>query len=664
MDTPLLNLLLLATAIMIAGGIVSLAVTRSALWATRIGAGGGIVGATLGLVVAIRALLEGSTESIRQPWPLPFASFYVEIDALSAFFLLPVFLLSALCAVYGARYLLAWEKRKLLGPPWFFYNLLIASIVFVIIARNAILFLFAWEAMTLAAYFLVAFENEKPKVREAAWTYLLATHLGTSFLLPMFVLFGLNRGTLDFDQLVNGPVSKNPGLLFVLAIIGFGTKAGFMPMHVWLPEAHPAAPTHVSALLSGVVIKTGIYGLVRTLTFLGPPQLWWGWLLIGIGLSSGILGVLFALAQHDLKRLLAYHSIENIGIIALGLGVGLLGLHAHSVPVAVLGFGGALLHVLNHALFKGLLFLGAGAVAHSTHTLEIDHLGGLLKKMPLTGAAFLVGAIAICGLPPFNGFVSEFMVYLGSLGAASSLVPASALPSFAVIAGLALIGGLATACFTKAFGAVFLGSGRSAHTEHAHEQSPAIVVPMLALAVICFLLGIGAPVTAVLLKPALVELTHAARTEVGLTLMKAATSMNGVAFGAFCLLAVISMLAVIRAWLLTNKSAQTVTWDCGYARPTARMQYSASSFAQPLTVQFRNFLFTRTARTSPNGIFPRGASFATHTPDVCMDGFYLPVFGGMRWLFSKLRWMQQGRVQIYVLYVLLTLLALLYWKLG
>ena len=236
-----------------------------------------------------------------------------------------------------------------------------------------------------------------------------------------------------------------------------------MPLHVWLPEAHPAAPSHVSAVMSGVMIKTGIYGLLRALTLLGAPPAWWGWLLVGIGLTSGVLGVLFALAQHDLKRLLAYHSVENIGIIALGLGVGLLGVSAATPALAVLGFAGALLHVVNHAVFKGLLFLGAGAVQHATGTREIDHLGGLLKRMPWTGATFLVGAAAISGLPPLNGFVSEFLIYLGAFHGGAALSGANAVASLFVILALALIGGLALACFAKAFGIIFLGEPRSEH---------------------------------------------------------------------------------------------------------------------------------------------------------------------------------------------------------
>ncbi len=286
----------------------------------------------------------------------------------------------------------------------------------VLVARNAVLFLSAWELMAVSSFFLVTFEHERESVRSAGWIYLVATHLGTGFLLAFFILMGRETGSMNFDVWAAQGIHTQglAGILFLMAVVGFGTKAGFMPFHVWLPEAHPAAPSHVSALMSGVMIKTGIYGLLRAFTFLGAPPLWWGWLFIGIGLSSGVLGVLFALAQHDLKRLLAYHSVENIGIIALGIGVGLLGQNTGSPALVALGFGGALLHVLNHALFKGLLFLGAGAVAHSAGTREIDRLGGLLKQMPWTAATFLIGAAAISGLPPLNGFVSEFLIFLGA----------------------------------------------------------------------------------------------------------------------------------------------------------------------------------------------------------------------------------------------------------
>lgn len=368
-----MSFLLAALAILLASGLAAL--FRPARWeqspvkasVSWMPAAGVLLAAALGLIPAVRVLLGAPALAFRHPWSVPGGEFFLELDALSAWFLMPILVLSAVTAIYGIEYLAPFAGKKSLGPTWLFFNLLVASMAVVVLAKNAVLFLVAWEIMALASFFLVTFEDERPEVREAGWIYLVATHLGTACVLAFFLLMGRETGTMDMTRwTVAGTAGPRvTGTLFLLAIVGFGTKAGFMPFHVWLPEAHPAAPSHVSALMSGVMIKTGIYGLLRALTCFGEPPLWWGWALIGIGLTSGILGVLFALAQHDLKRLLAYHSVENIGIIALGIGLGLIGVSAHLPALAVLGFGGGLLHVVNHALFKGLLFLGAGSVLHT-----------------------------------------------------------------------------------------------------------------------------------------------------------------------------------------------------------------------------------------------------------------------------------------------------------
>lgn len=655
--------LLLAIGLFIASGLAALVTQKSASWSTIFGVGGAILGSVIGLIPTLQVLLGSSELSFQVPWEVPYGSFFIAIDALSAFFLLPIFILSALTAVYGGEYLLAYRDEKSLGVPWFFFNLLTASMVMVIVARNGVLFLVAWEVMALASFFLVTFEDEQDSVREAGWIYLVATHLGTAFVLVLFLLLGWETGSLDFDRFAPAPVMT--GFLFLLAVIGFGSKAGFMPFHVWLPEAHPAAPSHVSAVMSGVMIKTGIYGLVRTLTFLGPPSVWWGWVLCGVGLTSGVLGVLFALAQHDLKRLLAYHSVENIGIIALGLGVGLIGLTSGSPTLAVLGFGGGLLHVVNHALFKGLLFLGAGAILHSTGTRDVDHLGGLLKRMPWTGGAFLTGAVAISGLPPLNGFVSEFMIYLGAFQGVTCLGGPNVVTVLGAIAGLALIGGLAAACFTKAFGIVFLGEPRSNQAMHAHEPGLAMRLPVLALAAGCVLVGLFAPVVVRALAPVLRQVTGLSPDQVSTSLIYVTAPLSLIVFAALGLLLLVIVLAGLRRWLLAGRSIETgLTWDCGYAQPTSRMQYSASSFAQPLTDLFRGFLQTQRKLAPPEGFFPRSASFISRTDDVCREHFYRPVFAAIGHGLSSMRWLQHGQIQLYVLYIALTLLALLVWELG
>ncbi|MFH1023303.1 MAG: proton-conducting transporter membrane subunit [Planctomycetota bacterium] len=661
-----MTILLPALGVMILGGLAALAARRSGRTATAFGAGSAVAGGILGLAPAVSAALGAPVETLRLPWGMPGGEFHVALDALSGFFLVPTLLLTALAAIYGAAYLAPHREGKSLGSSWFCFNLLTASMALVLTARNGILFLVAWEVMALASFFLVTFEHEKPGVRRAGWTYLVATHLGTAVLLVMFVIMADAAGSFDFDAWtgVAGRTAMSAGGLFVLAIIGFGTKAGFMPLHVWLPEAHPAAPSHVSAVMSGVMIKTGIYGILRALAFLGPPPMWWGWTLVGIGVTSGVLGVLFALAQHDLKRLLAYHSVENIGIIALGLGLGLVGVSAGMPALAVLGFAGGLLHVLNHALFKGLLFLGAGSVLHATGTRDMDHLGGLMKRMPWTGMTFLVGAAAIAGLPPLNGFVSEFLIYLGAYrSAVGGSAPAALVPGILVIGGLALIGGLAAACFTKAFGIVFLGEPRSDPAVHARECPLAMKLPMLTLAAGCVLVGLfPAPVVNALL-PVITSLVGEPAPRVAAALNLANGPLVMITGIAFLFLALTAGLILFRRWLLSDRPVEnSVTWDCGYARPTARMQYTASSYAQPFTALFRMFLRTRRRAVPPEGFFPKRASLATHTPDVSREGLFRPVFAATEDALGRLRGLQHGRIQSYVLYIVITLLALLAWK--
>jgi hydrogenase-4 component B len=658
------TLILTALAIWLTAGVLCLTFNRRPRLVQTIGSVGSVAGSLPACFDAGRALLTGSITSLHLPWSIPGANLAIGMDALSAFFTLPIVLICALAAVYGREYLRPYEGRKALGVSWCLFNLLAASMLLVVLARNAVLFLLAWEVMSLSSFFLVLFESEKAGSVRAGWTYLVATHIGTAFLLVLFVLLGQPSGSLDFHgfaQIAGTPVVAS--LAFVLAVVGFGTKAGFMPFHVWLPEAHPAAPSHVSAVMSGVMIKTGIYGLVRTLLWLGPPPLWWGYLLVGIGAVSGVLGVLVALAQHDLKRLLAYHSVENIGIIVLGLGVGLIGLGSHLPLVAALGFAGGLLHVVNHAIFKSLLFLGAGSVLHATGTREIDHLGGLLKSMPTTGATFLVGAAAISGLPPLNGFISEFLIYFAAfrlLGAAGIPVIVAAL---VVIVSLALIGGLAAACFTKAFGTIFLGQPRSGHAGHAHEAGPCMRAPLILLAGLCLVIGLSAPLVIGVLVPVVNQLVGAAGP--GDWAATATVPLTVVACVGVGLLAVFVILAAVRSALLGRRSVdESGTWDCGYIAPTPRMQYTASSFAAPLTHFFGLLLGTRSKLSAPKGFFPNSASYSTETPDMSRERFYKPLFIAVERGLSKFHWLQHGRLNFYILYIVLTLLTLLAWKLG
>jgi hydrogenase-4 component B len=658
--------LLAALGLLATGGVLTLVVAWRGRNPSWLAVAFVLAASMAGCVPAVRVLLGAEGEQLRLPWPVPYGEFFLAIDPLTAWFLMPLFVLAATAAVYGAGYWAHGVSVRRLGVGWFFYVLLVYAMTLLLLARNAVLFLFAWELMALASFVLVVFDDADGSARKAGWLYLVMSHLGAALVIALFLILAGEANSMDFTHWAwRGVASpKVAGVLFVLAVLGFGAKAGFVPLHIWLPEAHPAAPSHVSALMSGVMIKMGIYGLFRALTFLGPPPLWWGWVLIGIGLSSGILGVLFALAQHDLKRLLAYHSVENIGIMALGLGVGLVGVSLHSTALTFLGLGGSLLHVVNHALFKGLLFLGAGSVLHATGTREIDHLGGLLKRMPWTGATFLVGAVAISGLPPLNGFVSELLVFMGAYQGVTAAGTTAALPSLAVIAGLALIGGLAAACFTKAFGIVFLGEPRTDHATKAREAGWAMRLPMLLLAAGCAGVALFAPAVVRGLAPVVAQLARAPVASIHETLNPVTRALTLVVVAVLVLAALIVVLTLLRRRLLAGRhTATAVTWDCGYAQPTARMQYTASSFAQPLTRQFKSVLQTHAQMTTPEGILPGGASLHTATPDPCHSHAYHPAFRGLNWCSSKLRWLQYGKVQLYVLYIALTLLALLLWKL-
>ncbi|MGH7137887.1 MAG: proton-conducting transporter membrane subunit [Pirellulales bacterium] len=438
-----------------------------------------------------------------------------------------------------------------------------AGMALLVIARNSVVFLFGWEIMALSAYFLVTTEDHDKEVREAGWLYLVAAHVATLCLVGLFAVLRAAGGSFALAPLA--PDRLSPGMataIFALALVGFGFKAGIMPLHVWLPSAHAAAPSHVSAIMSGVLIKMGIYGLVRVTSLVPNPPLVWGGTLLGLGAVSGVLGVAFAIGQHDIKRLLAYHSIENIGIIVMGLGLALIGRSLGRADWIVLGLAGSLLHVWNHALFKALLFLSAGSVIHATHTREIDHLGGLAKTMPATALGFLVGAVAICGLPPLNGFVSELLIYLGLFGTLGNGAGAS-LPAAALAApALALIGALAVACFVKVYGAVFLGTARSEHAQHAHESPPAMIGPMGILAGCCFLIGLLPPLIAPMLASAVAAWDPGLK-DAGVRLAALAPLNSIMMMGLLLTAALIAGGAALGLCVRQSIVAKGATWGCG-----------------------------------------------------------------------------------------------------
>jgi hydrogenase-4 component B len=605
---------------------------------------------------------DGASQPIPPLRAIPGTEYSVAMDGLSAIFLLPIFLISLLGNVFGLRYWRQTEHPDNGRKLRFFYGMLTAGMALLVIARNGIMFLFGWEIMALSAFFLVATEDHDREVRDAGWIYLVATHIATLCLFALFALLRVATGSFELRRM--SPESLSSGTataVFVLALIGFGVKAGIMPLHVWLPSAHTITPSHISAIMSGVIIKMGIYGLVRITSLVPNPPLAWGSIVLALGVVSGVLGVAFAVGQHDLKRLLAYHSIENIGIIVMGLGLALIGRSLGRVEWIVLGLSGALLHVWNHAMFKALLFFSAGSVIHSVHTREIDQLGGLAKAMPWTASCFLAGAVAICGLPPLNGFVSEFLIYLGLFDTVRDLEgPSFAWAAFAAPA-LALVGALAVACFVKVFGAVFLGAARSEDVRHARESPASMIAPMIVLVGCCLLIGLAPLLVAPVLSKGISAWSpdlHDAGPR-----LAALAPLRSITAAGLLLIAGLSLASALY-WLRLRRSVVTAagTWGCGYVAPTPRMQYSASSFAQLLVGLFGWVLRPRMHRPKIAAMFPRGTEFHSHVPDAVLDEAVLPTFRFSAWLLSWFRVFQRGSIQTYLLYIFLVLIALLLWR--
>jgi hydrogenase-4 component B len=646
-------LALVACALAALSGVPGLFLSRAGRAGERLAFALVAAAGAAGVTAAALAFAVPSPRGISLPWAVPGGALEVRVDGLSAMFLAQVFFISTLGAVYALGYWPQAEHRQNGRKLRLFYGLLTAGMGLLVIARNTVLFLAGWEVMALCAFLTITTEDEKPAIREVGYLYLSATRIGTLCLFALFALLFGATGRFDFDaQGVNagGPVGTS---IFLLALAGFGLKAGLMPLHVWLPGAHASAPTHVSALMSGVLIKMGIYGLARTAAGFAQPPLWWGGALLALGAVSAVLGVAFAIGQHDIKRLLAYHSVENIGIICMGLGLALVGRAVGHPELVLLGLAGALLHVWNHGLFKALLFFGAGSVIHATGTRELDRLGGLLRRMPATALLFLVGAVAICGLPPLNGFVSELFVFLGLFRAAAAsdgrwwIATAFAAPA------LALVGALALACFVKAFGAVFLGEPRSEDALRAHESPRTMLGPMVALAACCACIGLAPSLVA----PALDSAAAAWGVSTGLA---AAVPLGRITLAGALLLAAFTLAAAALASRIRRSNAAP-TWDCGYAAPGARMQYTSSSFAQMLVGLFAFALLPRERAPRLAGPFPLPAAYHGEVPDATLDRLVLPSLNAAGRAFEALRFIQRGNIQAYLGYILLTLVLLLVW---
>ncbi|MBI5245896.1 MAG: hypothetical protein HY923_01845 [Elusimicrobia bacterium] len=616
-------------------------------------------GCLAGLLPALLVFGGGELPALRIPWAVPMGEILLTMDPLSAFFLLPVFVVGLAAGVYGEGYLEASRGHLSAPAVRFFYCLLTASMAVVVCAGNAVLFLAAWEIMALAAFFLVCSEDRKPEVRRAGLIYVVCTHTAILSLFVFFAVLGGRAGSMDFAAMKAVMPGPGPALtgLFALAAVGFGLKAGFMPFHFWLPEAHPVAPSHASAVLSAVVLKMGVYGLLRFVSFCPVVPESWGLALLALGAASAVLGVLYALVQHDLKRLLAYSSIENVGIILMGIGLGCLGLSRGRPALAAIGFAAALLHVLNHSLFKSLLFLGAGAYNQALGSRDIEGAGGLLRRMPWTSLFAWTGAAAACGLPPLNGFIGEWLLYRGLL-----VGPARG-AAFAA-AALALVGGIAAASFTMAYGALTLGEPRGPAARGAEDPGGLMLWPMSFLAAACLALGVvpGPAVRAAARAAAVIGgLPPAAAAEAAGAISSPLPFVGALGAGVIGLAV---LFWIVRRALLTGRRVETgPTWGCGFSRPSPEMQYTASSYAQPLARVFRGLLRTEVEAAAPSGYWPAGAGFSTRTPDPVLDRTVSPALALLERGLTVVRRVQHGRLQYYLLYVLVFLVLVLVWKL-
>ncbi len=649
MDTFLLSL-----TVLFAGGIFPLLTYRrfSLMKAGYIAIT--VAGCLVGLFAIMTPLQESAdVVTFSQPWLHIFTLSYT-LDALSAFFLIPVFAVCPLAVLYSFHYMDKADQKGRTGVNFFFFNLLIVSMVLVATADNIISFALVWEIMSISSFFLVIYEYQKDETRRAGYIYFIFSQAGAMFIFAAFALAYSQTGTYDFAAFAAIPANIKI-IVFFLALVGFGSKAGIFPLHMWLPHAHPAAPSNISAVMSGVMIKMGIYGIIRLYTVLDVRDLIFGQTLLTFGMVSGILGVVYALGKHDLKKLLAYHSVENIGIILIGMGIGMIGIATDNMVMASFGFAGGLLHVLNHSIFKSLLFLGAGAVLQKTGTRHIDQLGGLIKCMPTTGKTFLIGSISISGLPPFNGFISEFLIYYGAFHGLSLSGSSFIFTMFAILS-LAIIGGLAAACFSKVVGVIFLGEPRSEKAATAVEAGVTMTIPMIILAGFCLVIGIFPdPFVQTVFSgmKSIKALVPVGPEEV-------AVVTGNLALAARLFLGVLLFSIVLRKLFYRNKViARGPTWGCGFTRPTVRMQYTATSYARSIIDFFRPFVLIRVTYAGINRIFPGRTVFETRVDDIAETALNDQVVTPVLYLLSKFRWIQHGHIQLYIAYIIVTIIVLL-----
>jgi len=581
----------------------------------------------------------------------------IRIDALSGWFILAINFTMTTGALYGLQYMKAYRDQSAnISLHCIAYLLMQATLTLLCVIQNTLVFLLIWEIMALAAFLLVIFEHQKPDTIKAGFNYLIQSHVSIILLSVAFIWVAYRMGSYDFRAISEFSTTLgglNSFVLFVCLFAGFSLKAGFVPFHTWLPYAHPAAPSHVSGTMSGVLIKIGIFGILRMILLIKTDFTLLGYFILFVAVSSGVYGVMLAILQHNLKKLLAYHSIENIGIVGIGIGLGTIGIGMNNPLLTTLGFAGGLLHVLNHSLFKSLLFYSAGNVYQATHSMDIESFGGLIKKMPHTATLFLIASLAICGLPPFNGFVSEFLIYSGLYNGLGSNEPKLLMVIVASLFGLVLIGGLALLCFTKAFGAVFLGRPRHHFHHEPTEAKLGTLVPMYAIVALMLAIGLfpgfflealSAPLAAFQAKMPIAEPLTPLPDNVRLL----AANIGWCAAG---FLALVGLVFFVQQKMTKQKpSAIAPTWGCGYVGDTSRMQYTASSFVRSYRKLAEPLFSIRKKKRPLVGIFPTGGGQETHPYDKVEAWLIDLPLRKLKNFIGKFQFLQNGNPQYYVLY--------------
>ncbi len=576
---------------------------------------------------------------------------FISADPLSLFFLFVIQLVSLPIVIYSYSYTLPYlENRQSVKPFLIFFLNGVFFTQTVVIVQHAVLFLVCWEFMALTSYLAMVFEKEKPEVQKGSWMYLVMTHISVLFLYVFFLSLYAATGSWLFTDYLREPLAYSGyHYLLIIGFIGFGIKAGFMPFHFWLPQAHPVAPTVLSAFLSGIIIKLGIYGILRMLFMIPPAGAAAGWIILGISMFSAIFGVWYALAQHDLKKLLAYHSIENIGIIGIGIGMTALGMAHHQPSLTALGMAGALLHTLNHAVFKTLLFIGSGVIYQKCHTRDIEKLGGIVHAAPVFVMLFVIGSVAISGLPPLNGFISEFIIYL-SFFETAAVIP-SFYPLFMLImtVGLAFVGGLAVICFTKINSVMFLGLPRTERPALSGDRF--VYAAMGFLAFMCVFIGLYPESVMALIRSVLAVNDWSIPPDYG----DIFSSMRWV------FLSVVLFMAgavFMRYFLLKIRPGRvSKAWACGYRRLNPRMQYTASSYADEMNSLAARFLLYRKNEDTPKRLFPEPSRLESHTGDFGEDTLARPLYKVITRIILSLEWLNRTDIRYYVACILIILVV-------